>query len=286
MSNFKQSLVLLPLICCWAHGAFADVSTLRPLKGEDLKAVGDPRDIQGMYCMANGGGSCWKISGVISKKDVLAVRKLGAREIASEAAAEREGNYYRSPPEIYLDSGGGDIEAAMAIGRVLRQLKAKAIVTRRFKCLSACVFVLAGAVHRDFFDGDVGIHRPFSTETGYGNYEKLQNQYRRLAIAIKDYLEEMNVSPSLLESMMRVPAEQMRILSRQEAQDFGLGATDPVQQEVEDSDAATFYGISKFDYLQRKPTVASKCPSGLTKGAITDTTAYLQCVADVMKGVR
>lgn len=57
---------------------------------------------------------------------------------------------------VLLNSPGGDGEAAMQIGRILRQKKAHTFVTGR--CESACVFILAGGVARAARPGTVGVH--------------------------------------------------------------------------------------------------------------------------------
>ena len=57
---------------------------------------------------------------------------------------------------VLLDSHGGDGEAAMAIGRLLRQKKAQTFVTGQ--CDSACVFILAGGVVRAAKSNTVGVH--------------------------------------------------------------------------------------------------------------------------------
>jgi len=59
-----------------------------------------------------------------------------------------------------INSGGGSIDAAIAIGRLLRNERASLDVTG--VCFSACVLVLAGAVERNVGDANkVGIHRPY-----------------------------------------------------------------------------------------------------------------------------
>lgn len=57
---------------------------------------------------------------------------------------------------VLLDSPGGDGDAAMAIGRLLRQRQAHVFVSRR--CDSACVFLLMGGVVRAANPGTLGVH--------------------------------------------------------------------------------------------------------------------------------
>lgn len=57
---------------------------------------------------------------------------------------------------VLLNSSGGDGEAAMKIGKLLRSKKAQVFVIGQ--CESACVFVMAGGVVRAANSGTVGIH--------------------------------------------------------------------------------------------------------------------------------
>ena len=58
---------------------------------------------------------------------------------------------------VLLDSPGGDGNAAMAIGRLLRAANAHVFVTGQ--CASACIFLLASGVVRSAAAYSVGIHR-------------------------------------------------------------------------------------------------------------------------------
>jgi hypothetical protein len=59
-----------------------------------------------------------------------------------------------------LDSPGGSVDAAIEIGRLLRERSADANVPRDMACVSACVLVLVGGKAREI-EGRLGIHRPY-----------------------------------------------------------------------------------------------------------------------------
>lgn len=62
---------------------------------------------------------------------------------------------------VFLDSPGGDLIAAMEIGKTLRRSHAWTIVSNYKECSSACVFILASGVQRNAFEGaKLGLHRP------------------------------------------------------------------------------------------------------------------------------
>ena len=64
--------------------------------------------------------------------------------------------------QVYVDSPGGDLDAAMRIGRLLREsAPVTATVAPGAVCVSACVLSLVGATTR-IIGGKVAIHRPYT----------------------------------------------------------------------------------------------------------------------------
>jgi hypothetical protein len=161
-------------------------------------------------------------------------------------------------PIFRLNSSGGDLEAAIGIGRLVRKMSAHVIVPSEGKCHSACVFIAAGGVHRSLND-HIGIHRPYSTRTDHRDFATVQAEFNRTAAVAKAYLQEMNVSPALYDAMVIVPPEKFRILSGSELEGFGLGPTDPVQQEIDDAASALDHQLSKSEFLRRKAKAKTSC---------------------------
>jgi len=215
----------------------------------------------------------YKISGEITSMDVnqvkSVVQSIGPWTILS----------------FDLDSSGGDIYAAMEIGKLIRKARATCVIRPGAKCYSACVFVLSGAVKRDVY-GEVGIHRPFSTYVGKRDYESTQNEYRRTETAVRTYLREMNLPGQLFEAMVVVPPEKIRILSDKELEAFGLSGTDPVEQDTEDATDASRYGISKTECIRRKASLDRVCPSpDLYSASPAQWVAYSDCRQAYMFGL-
>ncbi|SRR6266446_5008592 len=181
--------------------------------------------------------------------------------------------------QVLLDSQGGNVTAAIEIGRLLRKARATAIVTAPSQCLSACVFVLAGAVAR-YPAGPVGIHRPYSTETSARTFDQVQQQYSANERAAKQFLADMNLPPSLFEAMVRVPPEKVSVLSVEEVKTFGLLGLDPVEQEIRDAAEARRLGLTKRELLKRKARVEEECDSLLSGPG----NAYSNCRDKVMRG--
>lgn len=198
------------------------------------------------------------ITGIISEKDLLAVKEIAVAIIAYQHRSKEQGkSKLFTTPTFRLFSQGGDIRAAIEIGRQIRKMSAKTVVPVPGQCYSACVFIFAGGVERMMF-GELGIHRPYSIQTGERNYDTVQKEQRETAGLAKAYLQEMNVLPALYDAMVTVPPDKLRILSRSEIIEFGLGV-DPVHQEIENASDAKRYNLSMPLYLSRKAEADSSC---------------------------
>jgi hypothetical protein len=158
-----------------------------------------------------------------------------------------------------LISNGGDVDTAIKMGEIFRAWEVEAIVPYRAVCASSCVFLLVGAVDRVIV-GSVGIHRPY--------FEKLSPSVttadirRRLDLnngRIRDYLLRMDVPISLLDAMLSVPPQSMKVLTEDELQAYRLDQKDPAHDERETAKMAYIYGLSSSVYRFRLARVTENC---------------------------
>src|SRR5580700_8203521 len=107
---------------------------------------------------------------------------------------------------VRINSDGGSVEAAMAIGRLLRKTGKAVAVEAGDRCASACVFILAAGVER-IVEGDVVIHRPYLIEDlpGSVGYDA---QYKRTEQLIRSYFAEMNIPAALGDRMLAIPPDE------------------------------------------------------------------------------
>lgn len=187
-----------------------------------------------------------------------------------------------------MTSDGGDVGAALSIGRLIRENRASTFVQRR--CYSSCVLVLAGGVERgaiiEMFGqpvAKVGIHRPYTTGEPT-SYEEHRKKFSELERQVKQFLQEGSVSERLWDDMVKIPPENIKFLTHADLASYGLIGTDPAYADFEDSKAAARYGISKQEYLRRKSTIGENCKSNdfpLTRETFK---ALAQCREDVLYG--
>lgn len=157
----------------------------------------------------------------------------------------------RMPMLVALDSPGGSVSAAIAIGQAIRAANpASVTVQDSASCVSACVLLLAGGVTRSV-SGKVGIHRPFIEDDSAFTVAGQKRTYLDIEKSIKAYLTSVNVPPSLYDIMFRIPPEKVRYLTDREMQEFNLNEDDPYYKEARDAEQATKLNLPKSEYQRR-----------------------------------
>jgi hypothetical protein len=170
------------------------------------------------------------ISGHIDRELEAAIRRL-------YAALMGDGNFRLRlawpQPGIrvrVVKSLGGNVERALRIGRMLRDLQASVWVEE--ECSSSCVFLLAGAVQRSTLAARIGIHRPyFRNLSPMANPSAVSRVYKQHRQRITRFLTDMNVPVSLVDAMDAIPTEQAHYLTRAELKFYRLDEADPAFQE-------------------------------------------------------
>lgn len=150
---------------------------------------------------------------------------------------------------VSLTGSGGDVDAAMELGRLLRRLGVATFVAGGGQCLSSCVFAFMGGDRRTVA-GRIGIHRPYFSSTRKVPDRRVY--YRQLQKRLRLYIEELDFPPSLYEAMMAVPPESIRILTAADLKKFYLQGMSPSTEDEMDAAAARNLGISVLEYLQQK----------------------------------
>lgn len=154
-----------------------------------------------------------------------------------------------------LESQGGHLDAAMAIGRYLRAWEFDVIVPTNASCYSACVFLLASGIYKTV-DGRVGIHRPYFTSKGP---ESIKRAIKTTKAEVEIYFKEMNIPIRLAEDMFSIDPANMRILSAADLRDYRLNSKDFVAQESEIIEKIDRLGISRTTYEKFRADLSYSC---------------------------
>lgn len=157
-------------------------------------------------------------------------------------------------PQVMLNSSGGDVRAAMEIGRMLRAFNAVTIVGVNSECSSACVLILAAGARRIVFSGGrVGVHRPYFEESLFAGLSTTQarDKYAEMERRVKNYLKELSMPEALFEKMRSVPSRRLVYLKENELEELSLVGFDPAMEELERAKEKEHFGseTAKYKYL-------------------------------------
>lgn len=257
--QLKFFIVLLPILLSFPISANADV---RILEGDSKSILIDgmitPSDYQSFVEKA----------AIVEKQDPIGLAVL-------------------------LDSRGGNIETAMKIGKRIRKSKSyvAVFINSDAICASACVFILAGAEHRNV-DGKVIIHRPYYDNDNATTAAKQKTNYKKIEKLVKTYLDEMSIPLSLYDEMLAISSDSGKLLTSSELKKFNLTGLDIYIEEATKASAAKELGITKTELNERYNRLNIMCNREYEefKNATDETSAtasnYENCRNDVMNGVR
>jgi len=200
------------------------------------------------------------LQGYISAADVYAAKVM--ENLIKRGRQKIAGNF------VSFASNGGEIEAAMELGRLLRKLGVSTVVAREEQCMSSCVFAFMGGDRRTVA-GRIGIHRPYFPSAREVPDRRIH--YRQLQKKLQEFIEELDFPPSLYEAVMAVPAESVNILTPADLKRFYLVGMSPSTQDEADAASARELDISVQEYLQRK-AAGQGIPTAATDLQLMDRT--------------
>lgn len=244
-------------------------------------AIGQPFEGQGSvkindFCEKPGRPGCvvqLSIEGPITEET--------ARSFASllELEQKRSGAVLR--PVVTIQSTGGDLYAAMAIGREIRK-RTGAIVSTG-PCYSACVFAAMGAVERDI--AGIGLHRPYFAQSEANVFSEADLRYKRMLRRISEYLFEMNIAEDLLRLMVAIPPGEMRLLTVVDARRIGLNGVDPAFDEFRTGQEAAQYGVNSAELRRRHGSLDLQCGREEAMRSLADLRKRDDCRASLRERV-
>lgn len=218
------------------------------------------------------------VHGYITSADVYGARVM--ESLLKNGRQKITGNV------VSFASNGGEVEAAMELGRVLRRLGVSAVVAEGDQCLSSCVFAFMGGDRRTVA-GRIGVHRPYFTSAR--DVPDRRVHYRHLQKKLQEFIDELDFPQSLYEAVMAVPPQLVNILTSVELKKFYLEGMSPAAEDEADAASARGLGISVVEYLQRKAqglpcadvlSAAIRCAAGAPRtagsGAVAEAPARPQ----------
>ena len=214
-------LLTVPLASAGVHASIA--STSRWWKLECGK-TGRKREAEMTACTFT-----VKLRGVIDGSRLQLVRHALQRRDTVRLALHREVDFH-----VDVDSQGGEIFATLEIGRIMRAEGASISVGKGASCISACVFLLMGAIERHISgDARVGIHRPLlraPQEEGPRSASE-DEIVKAMSESLVLYAQQMHVPRKIIDAMMLIPPDRVEFLSTSELATYGINMRDAVALE-------------------------------------------------------
>jgi ATP-dependent protease ClpP protease subunit len=170
-----------------------------------------------------------KLRGIINGSRLQLVRHALQRRATVRHALHRDVDFH-----VDVDSQGGEIFASLEIGRIMRAEGASIAVGPGAECISACVFLLMGAIERTISgNARVGIHRPSLRAPPRGGPRQASED--EVVVAMSEqlvlYAQQMNVPRTIIDALMVVPPDRVELLSASELAAYGINALDAVTLE-------------------------------------------------------
>jgi hypothetical protein len=177
---------------------------------------------------------------------------ITAEDVSSAKVLEsllKKGNQKITGNIVSFASNGGEVDAAMELGRLLRKLGVSTLVAGGDQCMSSCVFAFMGGDRRTVA-GIIGIHRPYFSSTR--EIPDRRTIYRQLQKKLQEYIEELDFPLSLYEAVMAIPPESVSLLAPADLKKFYLEGMSPSTQDEVDAASARALGITVLEYFERK----------------------------------
>lgn len=242
-------LLALALQCVEARGELLFRSAAQ-INGQqhwsDLRNYADPADTAYLRAPADGTQAAAEEVQVFIHGYITSADLYGAKVMESLL---KRGRHKIAGNVVAFASYGGEVDAAMELGRMLRKLGVSTVVAEGDQCLSSCVFAFMGGDRRSVA-GRIGIHRPYFSSAREVPDRRLH--YRQLQKRLREYIEELDFPPSLYEAVMAVPPQSVNILTASDLKRFYLEGMSPSAEDEAYAASARVLGISVTEYLEQQ----------------------------------
>ncbi|MDS9468822.1 ATP-dependent Clp protease proteolytic subunit [Paracoccus sp. MBLB3053] len=127
------------------------------------------------------------------------------------------------PGLVTLDSSGGSVSDALAIGDTIRSAGYRTKVEAGAVCLSACPYILAAGVERSAAPGAVvGVHQSYFGKNTLLPAFMAVSDMQHAQANVMDYLTRMGIDLRLVMHALRTPPDEIRVLDAEEMRDLKL----------------------------------------------------------------
>jgi len=148
-----------------------------------------------------------------------------------------------------LDSVGGDVFAAMHIGRLIRKHDGVTVISVPSRCYSGCALLFIAGVTRHNL-GELGLHRPYQV-TVLQDRQTNEKQLARMLALIKQYVAEMGIAESFYDQIVNTGHTETAIY-RMDSYANLVPEVDPGFMEAQFAYGARRYGMTAAQMRERE----------------------------------
>ena len=181
---------------------------------------------------------------------------------------------------VWLNSPGGDVAAAMEIGRIIRSVDGITHIPVNYRCYSSCALIFIAGIWREN-GGKLGLHRPYFASAPPSR-EQIEKQAAIMRDTVKTYVEEMGITDNFFERIYNTDSSKIEILRGDQSQKI-VPARDPVHDEIDTAEKAEGYGLTTSEYRKRDLLSDSSCPISFEHPRVKPT--WYDCVQSIMWGI-
>ena len=132
---------------------------------------------------------------------------------------------------VSFNSPGGNVYAAMEVGRLIRRLNLSTGQLRYQECASACSLAFLGGVQRYAEPGAIGVHKSSFTPDIPMTTEEAVSAVQQGTADVIAYISEMGADPGLLALAFSYDSSDIRYLSGSEMARFRV-TTEPPPEDA------------------------------------------------------
>jgi len=157
---------------------------------------------------------------------------------------------------VNLDSLGGDVDAAMQIGRLIRRFDASASVKQGAKCYSSCTLIYIAGVSRHNY-GTIGLHRPYFASAPQSR-QSVEREAPLMLQKLRAYVQEMGTTDNFYQEMVNTGPSAIRLYAGDNIKSI-VPTLDPTHDEIETAYLARRFGTDTAETPSMKLASTSPC---------------------------
>lgn len=131
-----------------------------------------------------------------------------------------------APETLILQSPGGSVSDALALGRHVRAQGINTTMLAGEFCYSACPYLLVAGLSRDIdAAASVGVHQHYFGENTFLPAAFAVEDIQRGQGEVMTYLDEMGIDPLVMQHALSTPPDEIYVLLPEELERYGISQT-------------------------------------------------------------